>query len=37
VHGAWKQREKMINVGVVQWNYEPVGIDEIRCLMMGYQ
>lgn len=29
VHEAWKVRNKMINVGVDQWNYAPVSLPEI--------
>lgn len=29
VHTAWKQRDRMINVGVDQWDFTPVSITEI--------
>jgi calcineurin-like phosphoesterase family protein len=29
VHEAWKVRDKMINVGVDQWNYRPVRWDQV--------
>lgn len=33
VHGAWKQKGRMINVGVVHWGYAPVSLPEIKSLM----
>ena len=35
VHCAWKQKGKMINVGVDQWNYAPVSEAEISALIGG--
>jgi calcineurin-like phosphoesterase family protein len=29
VHNAWKVRDRQINVGVDQWNFKPVHIDEL--------
>lgn len=29
IHTGWKVKEKMINVGTMQWGYKPVGINEI--------
>ena len=29
VHSEWKTRNKMINVGVDQWNYAPVSYPEL--------
>lgn len=31
VHTHWKKRGHMINVGVCQWDYAPVSIDEIKA------
>lgn len=33
VHGLWKQKDKMINVGVVHWDYAPVSIEQIKSLI----
>lgn len=33
VHEKWKQRGRMINVGVDQWNYAPVSISVIESLI----
>ena len=33
VHELWKQRNRMINVGVDQWNYTPVHIDELAAMI----
>lgn len=33
VHEKWKQKGRMINVGVDVWNYRPVHIDEIAELI----
>lgn len=32
VHEAWKARGRMINVGVDQWNYGPVSLEEVARL-----
>jgi calcineurin-like phosphoesterase family protein len=29
VHGAWRTRDRMINVGVDVWNYTPVSLEEL--------
>jgi calcineurin-like phosphoesterase family protein len=29
IHNLWKQKDRMINVGVDVWNYQPVHIDEL--------
>jgi len=34
-HTAWKVRDRMINVGVDQWDFSPVGIAAIEEIMMG--
>lgn len=34
VHEKWKVRDRMINVGVDQWNYTPVSEDEIANIIM---
>lgn len=34
VHGEWKVRDRMVNVGVDQWNYKPVSEHEIADIMM---
>lgn len=33
VHTTWKKRDRMINVGVDQWAYAPVSLDEILDFM----
>jgi calcineurin-like phosphoesterase family protein len=33
VHNSWKVNGKQINVGVDQWNYFPVSLDEIKALV----
>jgi calcineurin-like phosphoesterase family protein len=33
VHEKWKVVDKMINVGVDQWNYKPVSIEEISKII----
>jgi calcineurin-like phosphoesterase family protein len=33
VHGLWKRKGRMINVGVVHWAYAPVSSEEILELM----
>ena len=33
VHTEWKIRGKQVNVGVDQWDYAPVGLDEIKKLV----
>lgn len=33
VHGLWRRRDRMINVGVDVWDYAPVSLDQIRALM----
>lgn len=33
VHQLWKQKEKMINVGVDVWGYFPVSIEEIEKII----
>ncbi len=35
VHEKWKFRDKMINVGVDQWNFKPVSIEEIKKVILG--
>lgn len=35
VHEAWKQQDKMINVGVDQWAYAPVSEEEISRILEG--
>lgn len=35
VHEKWKMVDKMINVGVDQWNFRPVSIDEIAKIILG--
>lgn len=30
VHTAWKTKDRMINVGVPQWNYTPISLDEVK-------
>jgi calcineurin-like phosphoesterase family protein len=37
VHEKWKQRGKMINVGVDVWDYKPVHVDEISKLILSPQ
>jgi calcineurin-like phosphoesterase family protein len=32
VHESWKVRDRMINVGVDQWGYAPVTLDEVIVL-----
>lgn len=32
VHEAWRQRGRMINVGVDVWNYAPVTLDELKLI-----
>lgn len=29
VHGAWKQRLKMINLGIDVWDYKPVNLEQV--------
>ena len=36
VHGAWKTRGRMINVGVDVWNFFPVSISEIESYIARY-
>jgi calcineurin-like phosphoesterase family protein len=33
VHERWRQRERMINVGVDAWNYRPVSESELTALI----
>lgn len=33
VHEQWKIKDKMINVGVDQWDFAPVSTDELMALM----
>lgn len=33
VHTAWRQRGRMINVGVDQWNFTPVSLETIESLI----
>jgi calcineurin-like phosphoesterase family protein len=33
VHNHWKAKERMINVGVDVWDFEPVSYDEIAALV----
>lgn len=33
VHERWRQRDRMINVGVDAWDYRPVSADELGRLM----
>jgi calcineurin-like phosphoesterase family protein len=33
VHGRWRQRDRMINVGVDAWGYRPVSADELGRLI----
>lgn len=35
VHHAWKVKGRMINVGVDQWDFWPVSLDEIVEIMQG--
>lgn len=35
IHGIWKKRGRMIDVGVDSHNYFPVSIDEIEDIMLG--
>jgi len=35
VHTSWKMRGQAINVGVDQWDYKPVSIEEIREYING--
>jgi calcineurin-like phosphoesterase family protein len=35
VHEAWKVRDRMINVGVDQWDYAPVSLEELEKLAIG--
>jgi calcineurin-like phosphoesterase family protein len=36
VHEKWKQRGRMINVGVDVWDFRPVSIVEIEALLGGH-
>lgn len=36
VHTTWKVRDRMINVGVDQWDYAPVSIDTIKTMIREY-
>lgn len=33
VHDRWRQRDRMINVGVDVWDYRPVHEDEVKALI----
>lgn len=33
VHGAWRQRDRMINVGADVWDYRPVALEEVEQLV----
>jgi calcineurin-like phosphoesterase family protein len=33
VHEAWKVRDRMVNVGVDQWSYAPVSLEELKTLV----
>ena len=33
VHTSWKRRDNMINLGVDQWNFKPVSIDQIKSFL----
>lgn len=35
VHEKWIVKDRMINVGVDAWQYEPVSIDSLRSLIQG--
>jgi calcineurin-like phosphoesterase family protein len=35
VHTTWKVKDKMINVGVDQWGFAPVSLDEIKTIIRG--
>lgn len=35
VHEKWKVVDKMINVGVDQWDFKPVSVDEISKIILG--
>lgn len=36
VHNGWKIRDRMINVGVDQWNFTPISEDNIIEIMKGH-
>jgi calcineurin-like phosphoesterase family protein len=33
VHERWKYRDGQLNIGVDQWNYAPVSLDEVRAFL----
>jgi calcineurin-like phosphoesterase family protein len=35
IHEKWKIQDKMINVGVDQWDFKPVSIEEIKKIILG--
>lgn len=35
IHEKWKIQGKMINVGVDQWGFKPVSIEEIKKIILG--
>lgn len=37
IHEKWKIKDKMINVGVDQWGFTPVSLEEILKIIDGYK
>lgn len=35
VHEKWKQIDKMINIGVDQWDFKPVSVEEIKKIILA--
>jgi calcineurin-like phosphoesterase family protein len=33
VHTTWKFKDRMINVGVDQWDFTPVSLDQIKAVI----
>ena len=35
IHGLWKIKRNMVNVGVDAWHFKPVSLNEIRFIKSG--